>query len=138
MDQRQIDLVQSTFAEVKPIADTASQIFYDELFALDPSLRPLFKDDLTEQRTKLMTMLGLAVDGLDDWDLAAEVVRGLGARHAAYGVRPEHFDTVGAALLATLAKGLGDAFTPEVEEAWTDCYVLVSSEMKDAMAALSA
>jgi hemoglobin-like flavoprotein len=138
MDQRQIDLVQSTFAEVAPIADTASQIFYDELFTLDPSLRPLFKDDLTEQRRKLMTMLGLAVDGLDDWELASEVVRGLGARHASYGVKPEHFDTVGAALLATLSKGLGDAFTPEVQEAWTACYVLVSSEMKGAMATASA
>jgi hemoglobin-like flavoprotein len=138
MDQRQIDLVQSTFAQVVPIADTASQLFYDELFTLDPSLRPLFKSDLTEQRKKLMTMLGLAVDGLDDWQLAAEVVRGLGARHASYGVRPEHFDTVGAALHSTLAKGLGDAFTPEVEEAWTACYVLVSTEMKDAMAGASA
>ncbi|GAA4479584.1 globin family protein [Microbacterium panaciterrae] len=135
MDSHHIDLVQSTFASVVPISDLASRIFYDELFALEPDLRALFADDLTEQRRKLMMMLGAAVNGIGDWESTAPVVRELGSRHVGYGVQPAHFGAVGAALLTTLEKGLGDAFTPAVREAWTECYVLISSEMKDAMLA---
>ncbi|MFT4212145.1 MAG: globin family protein [Microbacterium sp.] len=130
MDQHQIDLVQRSFAQVAPIADVAATIFYDDLFERDPSLRPLFAADLTAQRKKLMTMLGTVVGGLRNWTRTAVVVRDLGARHARYGVSEEHFATVGAALLATLEKGLGDDFTPEVREAWTQCYVLVADQMR--------
>jgi nitric oxide dioxygenase len=138
MDPRQIDLVQSSFATVAPIADQAAVIFYDELFERDPSLRPLFPDDMTEQRRKLMTMLGTAVNSLRDWNALQPVVAQLGAKHAGYGVRPEQYATVGAALLATLAKGLGDGFTPEVEAAWAAVYGALSSEMQRAAASAAA
>jgi hemoglobin-like flavoprotein len=62
------------------------------------------------------------------------VVEDLGRRHAAYGVTDDHYDTVGAALLWTLEKGLGDAFTAEAREAWTTVYGLLASTMKNAAA----
>lgn len=129
MDQQQIELVQSSFAKVVPIADQAAVIFYDELFERDPSLRPMFKDDMTEQRIKLMSMLGTAVNGLRDWDAVQPVVARLGARHVSYGVKPEHYALVGASLLATLSKGLGDDFTPAVEAAWVEVFGALSGEM---------
>jgi hemoglobin-like flavoprotein len=43
-----------------------------------------------------------------------------------------HYATVGAALLATLAKGLGDGFDAKVEAAWTACYDLVATTMRNA------
>lgn len=130
MQQHQIDLVQSSFAQVAPIADAASALFYDDLFERSPELRSLFPDDLSEQRAKLMQMLAVAVSGLSNWDATVGAVRNLGARHAHYGVVPEHFDAVGASLLATLAKGLGDAFTPEVREAWTEAFGVIAGEME--------
>lgn len=129
MNPHQIELVQTSFGKVAPIADQAAVIFYEELFARDPSLRALFADDMTEQRRKLMTMLGTAVNGLRNWEAVQPVVAQLGARHVGYGVRPEHYATVGAALLAALATGLGPDFTPEVEAAWTEVYGALSSEM---------
>ncbi|HWC24289.1 MAG TPA: globin family protein [Flexivirga sp.] len=129
MDARQIELVQASFAKVVPIADQAAVIFYDELFKLDPSLRALFADDLTEQRAKLMKMLGTAVNGLRDWDVIQPAVASLGARHVGYGVTATHYSTVGAALLSTLEKGLGDAFTPQVRAAWAEVYQALSSTM---------
>lgn len=129
MDPQQIELVQTSFAKVVPIADQAAVIFYDELFHRDPSLRPMFKDDMTEQRQKLMAMLGTAVNGLRDWDRVQPVVAKLGARHVSYGVKPEHYALVGAALLAALSQGLGDDFTPEVEGAWVEVYGALSGEM---------
>jgi hemoglobin-like flavoprotein len=129
MSPKQAALVQSTFAKVAPIADQAAIIFYDDLFSRDPSLRPIFPEDMTEQRQKLMATLGTAVAGLDRWEMIAPVVQALGARHVGYGVKPEHYDLVGAALIATLEKGLGPDFTPDAREAWIACYGAITKEM---------
>jgi hemoglobin-like flavoprotein len=126
-----ISIVQSDWAKAVPIADQAATLFYDRLFTLDPSLRPLFKPDLTEQKTKLMKMIGAAVNGLDDLPALVPVVQALGRRHVGYGVKPEHYVTVGSALLWTLKQGLGDAFGRENETAWTQVYGLLADTMKE-------
>lgn len=133
MTPAQQALVQASFAKVAPIADTAATLFYDDLFARDPRLRALFKGDMAEQRRKLMVMLGTAVANLGRWHTIAAAVRALGQRHIAYGVRPSDYDTVGAALIATLEKGLGDAFTADVRDAWLACHTAVTAEMLSAL-----
>jgi hemoglobin-like flavoprotein len=130
-------LVQESFRLVVPIADTAAELFYARLFELDPSLRMLFRGDMREQGRKLMQMLTVAVRGLDNLEAVAPAVQALGRRHAAYGVQPEHFDTVGAALLWTLAQGLGPAFTTEVRDAWAAVYELLSSVMRTGLQEVS-
>lgn len=134
MDQKQIALVQASFAEVVPIAETAAALFYDRLFELDPSLRPLFRGDMKEQGKKLMDMIATVVVNLKRLDRIVPGVQALGARHAGYGVRDEHYDTVGAALLWTLEQGLGEAFTDDVRDAWATAYTLLATTMKDAAA----
>jgi len=129
MTPEQQTLVRSSFAKVAPIADTAAILFYDELFRLDPGLRPLFKEDLTEQRKKLMAMLTTAVLNLGEWEKISAAVKALGRRHVSYGVKPADYQTVGAALIATLEKGLGADFTPEVRAAWLACISTVAGEM---------
>ena len=130
MNSQQINLVQTSFEHVRPIASTAAEIFYARLFELDPSLRPMFKGDMSHQGRMLMSMLNTAVNGLGNLDATLPVVRQLGARHARYGVRDEHYPIVGGALLWTLAQGLGDKFTPEVSEAWAAAYELLASVMQ--------
>lgn len=127
-------LVQTSFAKVAPIAEPAAAMFYARLFELDPSLRPLFTTDLTEQGRKLMKMIGLAVNGLDRLDELVPIVQQLGVRHRGYGVRDEHYDTVASALVWTLEQGLGPAFTPETKEAWVAVYGILASTMKEAAA----
>ena len=130
MTNEQIKLVQDSFRQVAPIAETAAQLFYARLFELDPDLELLFKGNLTEQGRKLMQMLGLAVNSLDRMEQLLPVVRSLGTRHVVYGVRDKDYDTVGQALLWTLRKGLGEAFTPDVEAAWTNVYATLAAEMQ--------
>jgi hemoglobin-like flavoprotein len=130
MSPQQIDLVQKSFADVKPIAATAAELFYSRLFTLDPGLRPMFKGDIARQGQMLMSMIGAAVAGLKNLETLAPVVRQLGARHAGYGVRTEHYATVGSALLWTLEQGLGAKFTPAVREAWAAAYDLLSEVMQ--------
>ncbi|MEM6829095.1 MAG: globin family protein [Bacteroidota bacterium] len=132
ISSKQKELVQSTFAMVAPIAETAADIFYTRLFEIAPEVKPLFKGDIKEQGNKLMTMLAAAVKGLDDLGVLVPVVQDLGKRHVGYGVNDEHYDSVGAALLFTLEKGLGDAWNDEVQEAWTVVYTVLAGTMKEA------
>lgn len=135
MEQKTIALVQESFEKVKPIAPTAAKIFYSKLFELDPALKPLFPsgDDAMEvQGNKLMMMLSSAVAGLSNLEMLVPVLQNLGKRHVEYKVEPSHYNTVGAALLDTLAVGLGDDFTPEVKEAWTNVYGTMATVMIDA------
>ncbi len=132
MSPEQKALVQSSFAKVAPIADQAADLFYDRLFTLDPSLRPLFKPDMREQKRALMGMLAVAVAGLDRLEALVPAVQKLGARHAGYGVKDEHYATVGSALIWTLEQGLGDDFTAETRDAWLAVYTVLAETMKDA------
>ena len=128
-------LVRESFAKVVPIAPQAAALFYDRLFVLDPALKPLFKGDMAEQGRKLMAMIGTAVANLRNLEAIVPVVQDLGRRHAGYGAQPAHYDTVAVALLWTLGQGLGDAFTPPVQAAWTEAYTNLATVMKDAAAA---
>ena len=132
MTPHQIKLVQTSFAQVAPIAATAADLFYGRLFEIAPEVRAMFPDDLSGQKKKLMAMLGTAVAGLSHLDTLLPAVRALGQRHAGYGVSAEQYVPVGAALLWTLEKGLGETFTPEVKDAWATVYIVLSTTMMNA------
>jgi hemoglobin-like flavoprotein len=133
MTPAQKKLVQSTWSKVVPIADTAAKMFYDRLFEIDPSTRPMFRGtDLAEQRRKLLQVLSAAIAGLDDLEGLLPVVQTLGRKHAAYDVKDAHYDSVGAALLWTLEQGLGAAWDAETAAAWTEVYGMVAGVMRRA------
>lgn len=134
MTPEQIAHVQNTFKMVLPIKETAAKLFYDRLFALDPDLRPMFKGDMAEQGRKLMTVLATAVGNLEKLDDILPTVQALGEQHADFGVKPEHYNTVGEALIWTLQQGLGDAFTAEVKDAWVTVFGALSTVMLEAAA----
>ena len=133
MDVRRKQLVQESWMQVEPIADTAATLFYNRLFELDPALRPMFAaTDLREQKRKLMHTLTVAVNGLHRLEQLTPALEALGRKHVGYGVRDEHYETVGQALLWTLEQGLGAAFTPEVRDAWVETYGLIAGVMQRA------
>ena len=132
LDRATVDLVQASWSEIGPRAAHLGAAFYDALFAADPSLVALFtandRGAMLEQGGKLMQTLGAAVSALGD-PAVEGTLRALGRRHAAYGVAEAHYETVGDALLATLARGLGRRFTPDLEAAWTALYHAVADAM---------
>lgn len=132
MSPDQIARVQSTFETLKPAAPDVALAFYANLFAAAPQLQSMFHGDMAEQGRKLMAVLALAVAGLSNLPALLPAVRALGARHAGYGVEPEHYGIVGAALLKTLEDGLGDAFTADVRQAWAAAYGTLADVMVDA------
>lgn len=132
MNQHTVTLVQDSWKQVAGIAPQAAALFYQNLFEADPSLKPLFRGDMTEQGKKLMQMIGAAVGKLNDLDTLVPVLQGLAIRHDGYGVKESHYQTVGGALLKTLEQGLGDAFTADVKDAWASVYGTMSNVMINA------
>jgi hemoglobin-like flavoprotein len=130
MTGKQKRLVQASFEQLKPIADVAARLFYGCLFELDPRLEVLFAGDVEKQGRKLMQMVELAVKGLDNLDELVPTLLALGGRHAAYGVAERDYISARRALLWTLERGLGAAFTPEVRESWATVYNLLVDTMK--------
>jgi hemoglobin-like flavoprotein len=129
MTPAQVELVQHSFSKVAPIADQAAVMFYDRVFEVAPQVKAMFPTDLTEQRKKLMATLAVVVNGLGNLQSVLPAASALARRHVAYGVKAEHYPVVGAALLWTLEKGLSDAWTAEIADAWTTAYGTLSGFM---------
>lgn len=129
MTSHQIEIVKQSFARIMSFQDQAAELFYCRLFELDPSLRLMFRSDMTEQKQKLMLALGMVVSSLEKMDGLLPVIRELGQRHKTYGVRLRHYDVVGAALLWTLEIGLGSGWSKELAEAWQAAYGQVATAM---------
>jgi hemoglobin-like flavoprotein len=131
--EAEIALVQTSFRDVLPIAEAAGVLFYERVFTLAPGTRSLFDDDIGPQAERTMAAIKTAVDGLGDLDVVGPFLVRLGARHVRYGVRTEHFDVVGTALLWTLEQGLGERFTPAVRDAWTAAWDVIAGAMRTGM-----
>jgi hemoglobin-like flavoprotein len=136
MTAEQKRLVRESFPAVREVAAPVAKLFYGRLFALDPSLRPMFRQDIELQGRKLMDMLTAVVDNLDHFDGLAPTLRALGQKHVGYGVRPEHYQTVGKALMWALGQALDAEFYPELRDAWRATIEAVSSGMKTGAAEL--
>ncbi|MEP1442161.1 MAG: globin family protein [Hyphomicrobiales bacterium] len=129
MKTAQIDLVQASFKRVVPIADQAAEIFYARLFEIAPEVKPFFKGDMKAQGQKLMTTLGVVVNGLRNLDSILPAARNLAIGHVNYGVEAAHYQPVGEALIYTLEQGLGDDFDDDTKAAWLQAYALLSGFM---------
>ena len=132
MTPDQVELVQRTWRAVLPVGDTAAEFFYGKLFSLDSSIQGLFHDEPREQARNLTAMISVVVGSLSSPERILLAVRQLGQRHAAYGVKPRHYELGRIALLWMLEQVLEEAFTPPVRAAWASVYDLFATTMQDA------
>jgi nitric oxide dioxygenase len=129
MTPDQIALVQQSFSKVAPISEQAAKLFYGRLFEIAPEVKPLFRNNMADQGHKLMATLAVVVGGLGKLEMVLPAASALAKKHVAYGVTPQHYQPVGAALLWTLEQGLGPDWTPELAKAWSDAYTTLSDFM---------
>ena len=126
----QVELLEESFAHVKPHADRFGASFYQNLFSAYPEARPLFANtDMAAQQKKLISSLVLVVENLRQPETLESALKGLGARHVQYGTLPEHYPLVGNALLTTFAEYLGANWTAPVQQAWVDAYGAITTIM---------
>ncbi|MBI5927180.1 MAG: hemin receptor [Aquabacterium sp.] len=121
--------IRETVAAAKQGIDKLVDDFYTRLFDLEPSLRPLFATDLSDQKKKLVSMLVSIVSLLDKPEQLLVAARALGKRHTAYGVSREDFEPVGNALIGALASAAADQWDFDKEQAWVHLYSALTAEM---------
>lgn len=129
MTPEQTKAIQESFAKVAPISEQAAALFYGRLFEIAPAVKPLFRGDMNEQGAKLMATLAVVVNGLSNLESILPAASALAKRHVGYGVRATDYAPVGAALLWTLERGLGEHWTPALAAAWTAAYTVLSDFM---------
>jgi|JI10StandDraft_1071094.scaffolds.fasta_scaffold1585121_1 hemoglobin-like flavoprotein len=134
MDSNQIAIVQKTFERVEEQELEPSRIFYEELFAASPHLRPLFSSDMSKQYRMFIMAVAYCVGALQQPEAIQERLEQLAIRHVGYGALPEHYAVVGRALMRMLAKVLEEDFTPDAVEAWSAAYAHLSGVMLAAAA----
>ena len=134
MTPDEINLIRQGYDRIAPMAEQVGFEIYERVFAMDPSLRALFRIDMPAQVSHFMAALAMVVRSLDNLAQILEQIQALGRRHATYGVQPRHLAMGGVALLDTLEARLGDAFTPEARAAWTRAYQILTGAMIAAMA----
>ncbi|PZR29610.1 MAG: hemoglobin [Citrobacter freundii] len=129
----QIQLIKSSWSPFRRIdPKLVGDVFYSRLFLEHPYLRKLFPKNMEEQYQKLLAMMNLIVGRLNQLDKLTEDIKALARRHVRYGVKAEHYTAVGNALLWTLEQGMGKDWRPEVRDAWTACYTILSDTMINA------
>jgi hemoglobin-like flavoprotein len=133
MTPEQVQLIRLTFVQVMNRKMETGRMFYDRLFSIAPDTRAMFRSDMDSQTQKLMDTLALAIASLRDLPTLVAMLEALALRHVEYGVRDKHYDDVGAALLWTLERILGPAFTPEARNAWATLYGTVAEVMRNAV-----
>ena len=126
-----LEALETSFDLVAPRGDELMDVFYRRLFEAAPAVRPLFPTDLRRQKSMLLGALVLLRKSLRDLNAIVPKLRELGARHVAYGAQPEHYPVVGAVLIASLAEIAGDAWSPQLEQAWAAAYDVVAATMLD-------
>lgn len=124
-----IAALKRSWATVVESGDEVPLFFYSHLFLTRPELRQLFPISMSAQRDKLVSALGSVVSNLDELDNAVPLLQQLGRDHRRFMVEPEHYDAVGASLLATLQHFLGSGWTKELAESWTTAYGVVAKTM---------
>ena len=124
-----LNALETSFDLVAPRGDELMDEFYSRLFAAAPAVRPLFPDDMSRQKTMLLGTLVLLRKSLRDLDAIVPKLRDLGARHVAYGAKPEHYPIVGSVLIGSMAAVAGDAWKREYEVAWTAAFEIVAATM---------
>jgi len=121
--------LEESFDLVAPRGDELMDEFYARLFATAPSVRVLFPRDMTTQKKMLLSALVLLRKSLRNLDEIVPALRTLGARHVAYGAKPEHYPVVGSVLLDSMAAIAGEAWTPAYQRAWAAAFDVVAGTM---------
>jgi hemoglobin-like flavoprotein len=124
------ETLRHSFALVVEREPALTRRFYDIFFAKYPSVRPMFNSRTRDRQERMLQEALVAVlDHLEDAPWLETTLRSLGAKHIDYGVTREMYSWVGECLLQALAEAAGDAWTAEVEGAWSEAYGAIAGLM---------
>lgn len=134
MTEATIQRIGASFDLLAPRGEELVQRFYTLLFSRNPHYRKLFPADMDRQRQKLLTALVLVVRNICTPEKLEVTLQEMGARHFSYGVKPEYYASVRDTLLDVMSDMAGEAWNPELTQAWTEALDTVAKIMQEGAA----
>jgi len=130
LTKKEIGLIKKSWGVIRNIDQAVvGDVFYSKLFFENPELRKMFPENMEAQYRKLIEMLNVIVARLEKLDELKSEITIMAERHVSYGVKPQHYNLVGVALIWTLQKALGNEWDDETKAAWINCYTILSGTM---------
>jgi len=145
MTPEQVRILENSLEAIGPLLHEIGRSFYVKLFELAPDTRALFKTDMETQQRLFMSifkqfsvlnersMLTLPVTASNSGEVSIPGVAGLGERHVAYGVSPEHFIAAQKAFFWSIDNHLGEVVDAKTKEAWVRAFEMIIQGMTSIM-----
>lgn len=120
-----IATVKSTIPLLESAGTAITQHFYERMFRLNPELKDIFNmsnQASGRQQFALFSAIAAYAKNIETPEVLAAAIERIAHKHTSLHVQPHHYGIVGHHLIETLRELAPDAFTPEVEAAWTEAY----------------
>ncbi|MFT4415544.1 NO-inducible flavohemoprotein [Fredinandcohnia humi] len=124
-----IEIIKSTVPVLEKHGKDITTRFYQLMFSNHPELLHIFNHANQRhgrQQTALANAVYAAAAHIDNLEAIIPVVKQIGHKHRALGIKPEHYPIVGENLLASIKDVLGSAATDEIINAWAEAYSVIA------------
>lgn len=130
LSNQTIAIVKSTIPLLENAGTAITQHFYERMFRHNPELKDIF--NMSNQRSgrqqfALFSAIAAYAKNIETPEMLAAAVERIAQKHTSLNVQAAHYDVVGHHLIETLRELAPDAFTPDVEAAWTEAYGFLAS-----------
>ncbi|WLQ11879.1 NO-inducible flavohemoprotein [Hahella aquimaris] len=125
LDSNTIATIKATIPVLESGGVAITEHFYRRLFSHNPELLNIFNSSHQHsggQQVALFNAIAAYAKHIETPEALQSAVERIAHKHTSFNIQPAQYDIVGHHLLETLQELLGDAFTPEIREAWTKAY----------------
>ncbi len=125
LTQHHIEVVKSTIPLLSSAGTAITDHFYRRMFSHNPELLDIFNASHQHsgaQKAALFEAIAGYAHHIDNVGALTTVIERIAQKHTSFNIQAHHYPIVGHHLIETLRELAGDAFTPDVEEAWSAAY----------------
>jgi len=125
LTDKHIDIIKSTIPLLENTGPTLTAYFYQRMFEQNPELKNIFNmsnQHSGNQQVALFEAIAAYAKNIENLEVLTDAVERIAQKHTSFHIQAEHYAIVGHHLIETLRELAPDAFTIDVEEAWTHAY----------------
>ncbi len=125
LSEHHIQVVKSTIPLLESAGPAITAHFYQRMFEHNPELQHIFNMSNQKngrQGVALFEAVAAYAKNIDNLAALSQAVERIAHKHTSFSIQAPQYAIVGHHLIETLRELAADAFTKEVEEAWTHAY----------------
>ncbi len=139
LTDKHIDIIKSTIPLLENAGPALTGHFYQRLFSHNPELQDIFNmanQHSGRQQVALFEAIAAYAKNIENLAALTTAVERIAQKHTSFNIKAPHYAVVGHHLIETLRELASEAFTADVEEAWTAAYQFLAQIFIDREAQL--